>query len=105
MTDAAKPKPFDMDQALLDPGSVFATPDLVLLHDGLSKAQKIEILRRWEYDASEGCVAAEEGMPAGESDLLRRILLALGRLSGGIDVEHVGPTKHHGIPSSAAKSK
>jgi hypothetical protein len=105
MTDAERPTTVDMDQALLDPGSVFATPEALLLHDGLTKQQKIEILRRWEYDASETCVAVEEGMPDGESDLLRRILLALDQLTGGIDVEHVGPTKQHGIPRSAVKPK
>lgn len=105
MTDAEKPTVVDMDQALLDPGSVLATPEAVVLHDGLSKDQEIEILRRWEYDASENCVALEEGMPDGESDLLRRILLALDQLAGSIDVEQVGPTKQHGIPRSAVKSR
>jgi hypothetical protein len=103
MTDTEKPKPIDMDQALLDPGSVFASPEALLRCDDLSEEQKIEILRRWEYDASENCVAVEEGMPDGESDLLRRILLALDQLTGGIDTEQVGPTKQHGIPRSAIK--
>ncbi len=105
MTDSKKPTAIDMDRALLNPGSVFATPEDLLHHDGLSKEQKIEILRRWEYDASENCVAVEEGMPGGEGDLLRRILLALGRLTGGVDVEQVGPTKQHGIPRSAIKPR
>jgi len=43
-------------------------------------------------------------MPNGESDLLRRILLALNQFGGGTDVEHVGPTKQHGIPRSAVES-
>lgn len=103
MTDAGKPTTVDMEHALLDPGSVFATPEAVVLQDSLSKDQKIEILRRWEYDASENCVALEEGIPDGESDLLRRILLAIDQLAGSIDVEQVGPTKQHGIPRSAVK--
>jgi hypothetical protein len=103
MTDAEKSGPIDMDQALLDPGSVFASPEALLQHEALSKAEKIEILRRWEYDASENCVAVEEGMPDGESDLLRRILLALDQLTGGIDTEQVGPKKQHGIPQSAIR--
>lgn len=105
MTDAKSPAPVDMQQALLDPGSVFASPEDLLCHEGVSKEQKIEILRRWEYDASENCVAVEEGMPGGESDLLRRILLTLNELSGGIDPEQVSPTKQHGIPRSAVKRK
>jgi hypothetical protein len=70
-----------------------------------ARQQNIEILRRWEYDASEACVATEEGMPDGESDLLRRILLALEQLSAEIDLDQVGPTKQHGIPRSAVRSK
>jgi len=44
-------------------------------------------------------------MPGGESDLLHRILVALDQLAGSIDVERIGPTKQHGIPLSAVKSK
>jgi len=64
-------------------------------------AQKVEILRRWEYDAAEVAVAVEEGMPdRDDEDLLRRILLALDRLTGGLDVERSGPSKQHGLPGS-----
>jgi hypothetical protein len=104
MADKARPTAVDMEQALLNPGSVFATPEALLAHDGLSQQQKIEILRRWAYDASEDAVAVEEGMRGGNADLLRRILLTLNGLTGGsIDVEQVGPTKQHGIPRSAIK--
>jgi len=103
MIDANDIDLVDMDKALLDPGSVFPTPEVVLQHNTLTVDQKVEILRRWEYDASEICVAVEEGMPNGESDLLRRIVLALNELTGGIDVGRVGPTKQHGIPRSAVK--
>ena len=105
MADVDKPTTVDLEQALLDPGSIFATPETLLLCNALSREQKIEILRRWEYDASENCVALEEGMPDGETDLLRRILLALDQLGNGTDVEHVGPTKQHGIPRSGVKSE
>lgn len=88
----------DVEQALLDPGSVFDSPEELLRADELPKAQRIAILRRWEYDASEVCVAAEEGMPAGNTDLVHRILVALEQLGAVVDVEHVGPTKQHGIP-------
>lgn len=87
----------DMEQAMLDPGSVFATPEEVAAHAGLSRPQKIEILRRWEYDASAVCVAVEEGMPDGNADLVHRILILLERLGAAVDVEHVGPSKQHGI--------
>jgi hypothetical protein len=100
MDDAARSTGVNVRQALLNPGSIFESPEAVVLHEGLSKQQKTEILRRWSYDASENCVAVEEGMANGESDLLRRILLALETLSDSIDVERVGPTKQHGIPRS-----
>lgn len=103
MKDAGPQSPTDLERGLLDPASVFSGPEQLLALEGLSKAQKIEILRRWEYDASEQCVALEEGMPGGESDLLRRILLALDRLTGGVDVEHVGPTKQHGLRQTTAR--
>jgi hypothetical protein len=41
----------DVEKALLDPGLVFKTPQELLANDALSREQKIEILRRWEYDA------------------------------------------------------
>ena len=98
-------KSVDIDKALLDPGSVFASPEALLDHAGLSIEQKIEILRRWAYDAAELSVAIEEGMPNGENDLLRQILLALERLTGGIDLDKVGLTKQHGLTRSAVKAK
>jgi hypothetical protein len=87
----------DYDKALLDPGAVFSGPEEVLEDTVLSKAQKIEVLRRWEYDASELAVAEEEGMQDGEPSLLRRILLALDALTGGVDVSHTPPTKQGGV--------
>jgi len=95
----------NMDQALLDPGSVFATPEELLAYEGMSKEQKIEVLRRWEYDASEVSVAVEEGMPGDDNGLLRRIMLALEQLTGGIDAERTGPTKQHGLSRSAVRPK
>lgn len=104
VTSMAK-KPVDIEKANFSPASVFETPESVLEHAEIPMDEKIEILRRWEYDASENCVAVEEGMPGGESDLLRRILLALNQLTGGVDVEKVASSKQHGISSSAIKPK
>jgi hypothetical protein len=88
----------DVEQALLDPGSVFGSPEELLVAKGLSREQRIAVLRRWEYDASEVSVAVEEGMPGGNADLVHRILRALEQLGATVDVERVGPTKQHGIP-------
>jgi hypothetical protein len=102
---SAQRAPGEIEQALLDPSSVFSSPAQVLERAGLSAEQRIEILRRWEYDAAESAVALEEGMPGSENDLLRQILLALAGLTGGIDAERVAPTKQHGIPRSALLPK
>ena len=90
------PGALDLEQAMLDPSSVFASPEEVLGHAGLSREQKIEILRRWEYDEAEIAVAEEEGMPDGRPLMLRQILLALEQLVGDIDTDRRPPTKQGG---------
>jgi len=87
----------DIEKARLDPGSVFSNPEELKAHPGLTNEQKIEILRRWAYDASELAVAEEEGMTGGESSLLARVLEALNALTGGYDAEHSPPTKQEGV--------
>ena len=103
MTRPEKPPAVAFEQALLDPASVIESPEALLAREDFSAPQKVEILRRWEYDASEASVAVEEGMPGDDNDLLRRILLAIDRLSAEVDLDQVGPTKQHGIPRSAVK--
>ncbi|MDY6943646.1 MAG: hypothetical protein SVU69_11635 [Pseudomonadota bacterium] len=90
-------EPIDYEKALLDPASVFETPEDVLEQLSLTQEQKIEILRRWEYAASEIAVAEEEGMVDGKPLIVRQVLLALDSLTGGIDVEHTSPTKQNGV--------
>jgi hypothetical protein len=98
MTERKRSSAVDLESALLDPGAVFATPEDVVTCEGLSRQHKVDILQRWEYDASEVSVAVEEGMAGNNSDLVHRVLLALSRLTDAVDVEHVGPSKQHGIP-------
>ena len=86
----------DLEAALRDPASVFATPEEVATHAGLTREQKIEILSLWEYDTAEAEVATEEGMPGGKDDLLRRIVLALDGL-GAADDGDSAPTKQHAL--------
>lgn len=73
----------DLEQAMLDPGSVFASPEALRDQRGLTRQQKIEILRRWAYDARQLSVAEEEGMMGGEPSSLAQILSALDSLAGG----------------------
>ena len=70
----------NINQALLDPSSVFFKPRDVLGCDELSKKQKVEILKRWEYDARELEVADEENMGGIDPDILDEILEALHEL-------------------------
>jgi hypothetical protein len=101
MAERRRILPGEIENAVAAPASVFATPEEVLQHAELTKEQKIEILWRWEYHAAELGVAVEEGMPGEDNGLLRRVMLALGTLTGPIDVGHTGPTKQHGLPRSA----
>jgi hypothetical protein len=41
----------DVNKAMLDPTMVFKDPKDVVANVELTRDQKIEILRRWEYDA------------------------------------------------------
>lgn len=93
-----------LEKALLDPPAVFESPADVLADRTLTKEQKIEILRRWEYDASEVSVAEEEGMPAGNGEVLQQILYALHDLVGEIDTDRTPPTKQGGLDRQALKS-
>jgi hypothetical protein len=85
------------EQALTDPAAVFMHPEQVLTEEKFTIPQKIEILRRWAYDADEIAVAEEEGMSSDGPPLLQRILLALEELGAAIDTEHTPPTKPGGI--------
>ena len=43
----------DVEKALLDPAAIFRHPQQVIDTNDLSRDQKIEVLRRWEYDVRE----------------------------------------------------
>ncbi len=98
-------RPFDYAKAKLDPAAVFSTPEDVLESNHIPTKQKIEILRRWHYDAAETSVAAEEGMGDGNGDLLQRINRALDHLTGGLDLEHSPPTKQGGLDRDSIKER
>ena len=87
----------DFTRALVDPAAAFATPQAVLQSIDLLREQKIEILCRWAYDATELAVAEEEGMAGGEPSQLDAVMRALDELTHGFDAERVGPTKHGAI--------
>jgi hypothetical protein len=86
----------DLDTALLDPAAVFLQPADVVAAEGLSTEQKVEILRRWAYDARELSVAQEEGMRGDDpTALIERVMAALEALGAG-GVPPAPPTKQRG---------
>ncbi len=84
----------DVKQAMLDPTLVFKDPTDVVADENLSRDQKIEILRRWEYDARQLEVAEEEaGMAVRRPDMFDRVVQALHTLGAERDPERSPPTK------------
>ncbi len=84
----------DVKKAMLDPTSVFKDPKEVVANAEFTRDQKIEILRRWEYDAHQLEVAEEEaGMGIRSPDMLDRVIQALHTLGVERDTEHTPPTK------------
>jgi hypothetical protein len=76
----------DIEQAKLDPASVFRSPEDVI-RAALSVEDKKAILRRWEEDADALIRASDEGMEPSETqrspaDLLGAIQDALELLEG-----------------------
>jgi hypothetical protein len=76
---------------------VFPSPEALRDHPAPTPGEKIELLRRWAYDAGELAVAEEEGMTDSEPSRLSEILAVLDALTGGYDVAHSPPTKQEGV--------
>lgn len=86
----------NVDIAKFDPESIYKTPRALMEDKTLSRAEKIDILRRWAYDERERAVAEEENMIApGDQDLNRldEILSLLLTLGVNSDQEDPPPTK------------
>lgn len=64
----------ELKRARLVPSAVFASPAEVVRAAGLSRAQKIAILRRWEFDARP---AAQQPGPRQDGPILKQIRQAL----------------------------
>jgi|SRR5687768_415015 hypothetical protein len=87
----------DFAQAVFDTSAGFGTPEAVRDHPELSREQKIQLLRVWQYDATSVAVAEEEGMIGSNDLLVQRIVHTLHQLTGGVDVAHTRPTKHQSL--------
>ena len=67
----------DLRRACLVPSSVFTSPEEVVASARLSLAQKLTILRRWEFDARRVAgFASSESQAAGLLQQVRRALQA-----------------------------
>lgn len=86
----------DLQQALDNPSSCFANPADVVRTDDFSEADKIQILRRWEYDARLLEVAQEENMTGGTASRLAEVLDALHSL--GVEGSSGATAKQGGAP-------
>lgn len=93
----------ELEKILLDPAAAYRCPADVAADERFDKSDRIEILRRWEYDAAECSVAGEEGMPGGNGGLIADIIDALQQLGAKIDPEKTAPTKQGGLGRSAVK--
>jgi len=76
----------DFDTAMQDVAKAFGSPAELLAADHLDRAQKLKLLKQWDYDLGLQLVAAEENM-AGEGqsmtgERLRAVHDAIARLGG-----------------------
>ena len=83
----------DFENAKLNPAVSFKSPKKVVSNRQLSREQKIEIMQRWEQDATALEVAEEEGMSGPQPKLLQPIRDALHSLDFWPDTEHSSPNK------------
>ena len=84
----------DVTKAMLDPSKVFNEPNDVVASNELTRDQKIEILRRWEFDARALEVAEDEaGTAVLGPEMFDRVVQALHTLGAERDTEHSPPTK------------
>ena len=67
----------DYDQALLTPQKIFNLPMEVVETESLTTKQKMKVLKRWEADAYDLDVAADESMTGGERSRLGEVRIAI----------------------------
>ena len=86
----------ELKRARLVPSAMFTSPDAVVRSADLSRAQKIQILRRWEFDARRtlnGDPAASPGDVTGLLHQVQGALAALGALPPA-EVTATGTARH-----------
>ena len=81
----------DLQAAKANPSKFFTSPDEVLLHAGLSREAKLDILHQWETDARLLQVADEENLQGGEPSQLGAVVAALLALGDEEKEAHTDP--------------
>ena len=71
---------YSIDKALVDPKSVFGSPDNVVSDPRLDRRAKLEILQRWRQEAYALSIAEYEGMEGEEPSMLSRVQRAIDRI-------------------------
>ena len=71
----------ELKRARLVPSAMFTSPDAVVRSADLSRAQKIQILRRWEFDARRSVNGDPAASPGDVTGLLHQVQGALAALS------------------------
>jgi hypothetical protein len=85
----------ELKRARLVPSSVFTSPDAVVRSTELSRAQKIQILRRWEFDCSRDLGSGERVASLGDfTGMLTRVRGALAMLGAQAPVPPEGDVRH-----------
>ena len=87
----------DVEDKKVNPSSSYGNPDEVVNDPKLSRAEKIEILREWHYDAMRLQESAGENMDGGEPDRLHSVSNALLKLG-------VSPAKENDPKTATASS-
>ena len=70
----------ELKRARLVPSSVFTSPDAVVRSGELSRAQKIQILRRWEFDCRRWSNGEQTAADVDSNEMLGRVQGALALL-------------------------
>lgn len=85
----------------------FGTPQSILIDEDLDAAQKLKLLKQWEFDLRQLLVATEENMagaeprPGKSAELLQSVRRALVTIEGEVPPKDAGgaPTKAGGQTS------
>jgi hypothetical protein len=74
----------DFEQVVNDPAAFYTNPLAIVGDEGLSRAQRLRLLKEWAQDLVDRQVAADEGMgaetpraEAAEATLLRQVNVAI----------------------------